>query len=287
MDVISTVLLTVVFLFEPGTQVSNPPVPIGTGFVIQYPTPKDPTKYVPIIITAKHVIGDKSKILVRFNTKHESKPVYVLFDLKKAINDNDFWEHPDEGVDIVAFRTLHYDITKYEAIPKDIIATKDIMADEDIKASAAVIFPGLLINFLGENTNHPILKDGTIALIPSETIPFRFNCGNKEINTKQDLILVNTISIPGLSGSPVFLSPHPRLKKNTYTFGGKSYLLGVMHGFFPALPRQTIKVETTEARYFYQDNSGIAIVFPAWRILEIFNTEPFQKRVTELLSSTE
>jgi len=55
-----------------------------------------------------------------------------------------------------------------------------------------------------------------------------------------------------------------------------------MHGFYHAIPRELIEVETTETKPMFSENSGIAIIFPSWRLLELFQNEDFNKRINEL-----
>lgn len=280
MDILSALSTTIVFLFA-SPNVGSAPVPIGTGFIVQYEVTKE--KYVPFIVTAKHVLGDFEKIYARFNSKEEGKLTFVEYDLKAIKQAGDNFENSDPGVDISVFRTLHYDATKYEAIPLRLIARKEDFTAEDIKQTDKVIFPGLLVNFVGSSKNFPIMRDGTIALIPSEKVPISYKVGSQTIKTEQELIFLNTLSIQGLSGSPIFLWPGPRLKNNTFNVGGGRYLfLGLMHGFYPAIPREVNKVETTDAKYLYSDNSGVAIVFPSWRLKEIFEMESLKKRIEEL-----
>jgi hypothetical protein len=269
MDLISAIVQTVIFLFAT-PQIDLAPMPIGTAFLVQYPSPSDPKKFIPLVITAKHVLGDFSKVYGRFNTQVGTQTALVEYDIAALKNSNDYWEHEDPGVDIAVFRTLHFKEVKYEAIPQDLIAKREDFLTEDIKQTDRVIFPGLLTNFMGQSKNFPVMKDGSIALIPNEAVPIKYKVGSKEICTNQELIFLNGISIPGLSGCPVFLWPGPRLKGNAFNIGGqKPFLLGVMHGFYPALPREVIKAETTESKFFYQDNSGVAIIFPSWRLREI------------------
>ena len=285
MGMIELIIQTIVFLFalNPTAEVPHP-IPIGTAFIVQWPVSEDSEQYIPLIVTSKHVIGDNQKVYGRFNTKKGSSTTLVEYDLTKLRNDNDYWEHFDEGVDIIIFRTQNFDKTKYEAVPQTHIASKETFKNENIQETNDVKFPGLLINFLGSNQNYPILKDGSIALIPDEKVPIKYKVGHKEIQTKQELIFLNAISVPGLSGSPVFLWPGPRLIENIFnTGGGKPYLIGVMHGFYPAIPRDTIKVETTDTKVCFQENSGVAIVFPSYKILEIFTQDAFKKRMDEII----
>jgi len=282
MDLISALAQTVIFLFaSPDNTIV--PVPIGTAFIVQYPIDNNAKQFIPFIVTAKHVVGNSSKVYGRFNTQSGSQTAMVEYNLTNIKASGDYWEHTDLGVDIAIFRTLNFGVTSYQSIPIDLIASKDDFTKEEIKQTDRVIFPGLLVNFLGAQKNYPIMKDGSIALIPTEIVPISYKVGSQIINTEQELILLNSISIPGLSGSPIFLYPGPRLKGNSFNIGGtRALMLGVMHGFYNALPREVHKVETTEQKFYYSDNSGIAIVFPSWRLREIFERPDFVKRIEEL-----
>ncbi len=279
MDIVSTITSTIVFLFAQGGE-----VPIGTGFIVGYPVPTEANKVVPLIVSAKHVIADHTVVIARFSSEEGTMPVQVQYDLNSLREAGDLWEHPDKGVDIVVFRTPHFSQAKYVPIPLDKIATKEVFAKEDIKSTDRVVFPSLLVNFMGLTRNYPVMRDGSIALIPEEDVPLKYQVGHNLINTKQPVILIDATSIPGASGSPVFLYPGPRMKGSSYQLGAyTAYLLGIMHGFYPAVPRPIEEIEVSTPKPFFKENSGIAIVFPAWRLLEILDTAAFTKRMEEVV----
>lgn len=278
-DIIKSLASTVIFLFA----AVNPPQPIGTGFIVAHPFPGKEGAFIPLLVTAKHVVGEQKRILARFTTQAGESTAFVQYDIEELKNNNDYWEHPDEGVDLVVFRSLHFSATKYEAFPIDLIATKNTFEEINIQQTDRVVFPSLLINFMGSSRNYPVFRDGTIALIPNEKVPMKYDVGKKEVVTEQEVILVDATSIQGASGSPIFLWPGPRLSGKSYQIGGtKPYLLGIMHGFYPAIPRETLKVETTKSLTMYAENSGIAIIFPSWRLMEIIELESLKKRVGQI-----
>lgn len=268
---------TVIFLFTEGSQ-----IPIGTGFIVGYPVPGRQDMVVPMVVTAKHVVGGHQKILGRFTPKEGTIPIVVMYDLAGMRREGDLWEHPDEGVDIVAFRTAHFEQTEYVPIPLQMLASVGTYKDEDIKPTDRVIFPCMLVNFMGSGRNYPVIRDGSIALIPDEPVPLRYTVGSKQVVTKQHVVLIDATSIPGASGSPVFLWPGPRLRGNAFNVGGtQPWLLGIMHGFFPALPRELIEIEQSVEKGF-AENSGIALIFPSWSLLEILQQEKVTERVKQL-----
>jgi len=41
-------------------------------------------------------------------------------------------------------------------------------------------------------------------------------------------------------------------------------------------------LQTTETKAMYQENSGIAIIFPSWKLNDIFKQKSFLNRIEEL-----
>jgi len=109
---------------------------------------------------------------------------------------------------------------KLDFVPYDLVATKQVFDEEDIHPTDRIIFPSLLMNFIGTGRNYPVMRNGAIALIPDEKVPLKFKVGAHEISTEQHVLLANATSMPGASGSPVFLDPSPRIKGNNYNLGG-------------------------------------------------------------------
>ncbi len=269
----------VIFLFA-----GDPPQPIGTAFIVGFPIPGQDGAVVPLIVTAKHVVADHPQILGRFSTQAGTSTTFVGYDVHKMRADGDYWEHPDEGVDIAVFRSLHYEQTKYAAFPRNLIATAEVIKTEEIAQGDRVVFPALLVNFVGSARNYPVLRNGTIALMPEEQVPMQHWVGSRIVRTQQEVLLLDATSIPGASGAPIFLWPGPRIKGNAFTLGGGGpYLLGVMHGFYPAAPRELVEILTAGSAQMYAENSGIAIAFPSWRLHEILEREDLRKRIQHVV----
>ena len=277
-DYVSGLASTVIFLFEEGGQ-----FPIGTAFIVGYPVPGISDSIITLIVTAKHVVGDRDKLYGRFSGKVGHLPTSVIYDLSDLRNKGDVWEHTDYGVDLLVFRTPHFEGAEYHAVPIKLIASRDSYSDEDVKATDRVIFPSLLVNFMGTSRNYPVIRDGSIALIPNELVPLKYEVGSKLIETNQQVLLIDATSIQGASGSPLFLWPGPRFKGETFQLGPvQTLLLGVMHGFYPAIPREIIDVQVSGIIPAFAENSGIAIIFPSWKLLEILERNEVVERMREV-----
>jgi hypothetical protein len=263
-----------IFLFS-----SDGVSPLGTAFIVGYPV-SDKAGYIPLIVTAKHVVGDAAQIVGRFSMKQGGLTGAARYDIAELRKNGDVWEHSDDGVDLLVFRTPHFEATQYQPMSLTNIASRQIYIEEEISPTDRIVFPCLLANFMGSTQNYPIIRSGSIALIPDEQVPLEYKVGDRIIKTRQQVMMIDAMSIPGASGSPIFLWPGPRAKSVAYTLAGsKSWLLGVMHGFFTS-PRETTEVPVqTGTRNVFAENSGIAIVFPSWRLLEILNSEKLKQRI--------
>lgn len=296
---------SVVFIYQDRTPANSsnvvPGKILGTAFIIGIPQPGRPERAFPFIVTAKHVVAGESKILARFTLKSGNEPGFAQYDLERLRRDSDLSEYPnDEGVDLIVFRMPVYDSVKLLMFPIDLIASQETFTKEYIDVSDRVMIPCLMANFPGITQNYPIFRDGTIALITEEPISFTWKLDTREIKTSQRVIFINSLLNEGFSGAPVFLWPGMRSTPKGATIGGKPWLIGIVHGFFPQL-RNVIDADgknviiikqepglpgqvkpPKQLSVYSQENPGTGIIFPSWRLLDIFQCDVIKKRVQEL-----
>jgi hypothetical protein len=184
--------------------------------------------------------------------------------------------------------------------PIALIASKETFVKEKINVADRVVIPCLMDGYPGVSQNYPIFRDGTIALITEEPISFTWKLGTRSIETSQALVFVNSILNEGFSGAPVLFWPGVRSTSQGIQFGGKPWLIGIVHGFFPqrrpVVDADGDKVTVTKIQppvlgqtippkkllVFSQDNPGTGIVFPAWQLLDILQSDIVKKRVQKL-----
>jgi hypothetical protein len=93
----------------------------------------------------------------------------------------------------------------------------------------------------------------------------------------QEAFLVEARSLSGYSGSPVFVTPYGFFEDNEsmswdFYMGISVHLLGIDCGHLPERQNMT-------------GNSGMMVVVPAWKLLELLGTEEFaEMRETETRS---
>ena len=146
----------------------------------------------------------------------------------------------------------------------------DPESDRNLELGDEILFPGLFHPHMGKARNIPIVRVGNIAALREETVLNRN--GNP-----MDAYLVESRSIGGLSGSPVFvdLAALKRVHQpvagtmaagsEMLPFWRRFKLIGVIHGHFDwedKVPDGAIKESKLGI------NTGIAMVIPSEKILE-------------------
>lgn len=205
--------------------------PVGTAFFLGLPV-----KGVmwTVVVTALHVVANAQmrstdgKTFLRVNTKDGGHRI-VEVEAKDWIRPN----FSEEIIDIVFCQwsvlpsASDFDLLR---VTTDLAATADVIADEQIGVGSELAFAGLFVNHHGRRRNEPIIRFGNISAMPGELVPTEV--GDIEA------FLVESRSVGGLSGSPVFVDVGVfRVEGNVreYRRGGKVvYLLGVMNGHFRA-----------------------------------------------------
>jgi hypothetical protein len=273
---------TVIFLFAMNGATE---VPIGTAFIVGYPVPGHADQFVPMVVTARHVIGDNEVVLGRFNLRDEASTATITYDIPALKAAGDYWEHWDDGVDIVVFRTRNFEATSFELFPMELVASKRDFEEQQIQATDRVVYPSLLVNFMGFARNYPITRSGSIALIPDEAVPLQYRVGSRTVQTYQEVILLDGTAVAGHSGSPVFLSPGPRLAGGRFDPDEtRPLLLGVLHGFYQTATRslQSVPTSVDAQASGFRENSDVSIAFPSWKLREILESRDVRTRVESL-----
>lgn len=287
MSVIERILKCVVFL----GRVSDPKgfdpqfVPHGTGFLYaifyEEGSIKDEDKWFDYIITCKHVIDEIN-----------GDTVWVRLNLKEGGSRNipipkTSWVFDPENDIAVLCRKIGELFDVCRIIEKDVV-TKTVLEDDTwshgckIIPATDTILVGLFTSHYGLKHNIPIVRIGTIAAMPDDLI-----------HTDTGYVkayLLETRSIGGLSGSPVFLSS-----------AFKWLFLGMMRGRLNTKdPSDVVHAEIMDdkelkknieqlspelqktilglmQKHFLLDdiNTGIGIVIPAYVIMNFINQSAF------------
>lgn len=239
--------------------------------------------YFAYLATAAHVIehaklsswSDDGLVYLYLNGKHGAR-------FRPMPTKIEHWYfHPTNSavdVAVLPFRILpeaDHTAVDFESSPK-------AAANPDrwrIDVGTDVFITGLFLKHKGRERNTPIVRTGTIAAMPDEKEPI--DIGDASLDEERNITayLIETHSMHGLSGSPVFANPTDLTRIDS------KIKIQAMHIWIGVVSSHwDIDQDRTEQRKI---NSGIAIVSPkesVWEVLqhpeliEMRNREVSQKR---------
>jgi hypothetical protein len=145
-----------------------------------------------------------------------------------------------------------------------------------------VFMVGRFISYEGTQQNTPSARFGNISMMPIEPLSF-------EGEQAHEAFLVEQRSLPGYSGSPVFVcidrtQPRPPLWLSpvNHPYDPRRhgpFLLGVdsfhIHDYEPLLKDSEVdygKKEMADPKRWVRAHSGMAGVIPAWRLANLLNS---------------
>jgi hypothetical protein len=169
----------------------------GTGFFVHY----EDTGY---LVTAKHLANElhDTPFLLRLNKRDGSS--------ENIHSDGGTWAmHPDPTVDVAAIPFNIPASSSYDVVylPLAQMSGEHWVRDGEIGIGDFTYTVGLFRLMSGEKRNLPVVHFGTIALVPNdERVPVR-DWSNRNRVIQVEGYLIETQSLQGLSGAPVFVRP--------------------------------------------------------------------------------
>ncbi len=264
----------VIYLYESADHAKEGTASGGTGFlvVVKSETHKE-LEYI-YAVSNSHVVRDYQSPVVRLNTHKGDTDVLNL--------KSDDWQHHPDGDDVAAVHLGGIDRRRYKfkVVPTELFITHEAIKNFEIGPGDEVFMLGRFIGHDGKQRNTPSVRFGNISMMPGEPIPHL-----KGFN--QESFVVETRSLGGYSGSPVFVHtpfdehhfPGPKRKVRQIMPGGP-WLLGVDWGHSP-ICEQVLEPdgETPVSQgYVVSSNSGMMNVVPAWRLPALLNQEEFREK---------
>jgi hypothetical protein len=222
-------------------------------------------------ITAKHVVESiRSKAIdgmthFRMNLRGGGTAEY-------AVPVAQWLHHPtDSATDLMVTDFPGHDDFDMLTVPLNrMAATAEVISNLGIGIGDEVFTVGLFYRHYGTRRNIPIVRFGTIAAMPEEPV----DVGGQPM----EAYLVETRSIGGLSGSPVFtwLLPYAAPGKSVFR-DNQIYLLGLMHGHWDL--EKALQDELTPDKTEDEPlNTGIGVVVPVAKIVEALKQERLIER---------
>ena len=242
--------------------------PNGTCFFVGIRSKQDTTQYYPYLVTAKHVLqkeGEEfhTEIFVRMNTKDSSRFSHVPIDTNSTQRSVYFHSDPSIDIAVIPYLPLENDFI-FKFIDTSFIFDRKAFQSLQIHEGLETLFTGLFTAFIGDAKINPIVRFGKIALVSEEKIDW--------VKGKSDLILVETSSYGGNSGSPIYFKiPIPN------SFNGYQLILGgILSGTFRDLAEIKV-IENSNIVPIVPYNNGISAITPVYLLREILYSDELSK----------
>jgi hypothetical protein len=252
----------------------------GSGFLLGVPSFRLGHFYI-YAVTNRHVI-EKGSTVIRVNTDDKTLGVW------DTVEPNWIF-HPD-GDDLAICLLRIKDTSKYSInfVHKSSLLDLETSRRLNIGPGDDTFLVGRFVNHEGRQTNLPTVRFGAIAQMPLEPI-------RQEHGFMQESFLVETKTVAGYSGSPVFVyipsmteregvegwyPPDPIWEAEHMNFGmfqsHGPYLLGIEWGYIQdwtpvcdaaGRPNAPVNLQV-------KVNTGMSAVVPAWKLAEMLEQGP-------------
>jgi hypothetical protein len=206
-------------------------------------------KYAIFLITNKHVLRNKNKILVRINPTAAGPARQFYADLINPVSGDPLWTGHDASEVDVAVLPINYPLLLSLQMEVNFFAGDEHSLDAQGMVSSgfsegdSVFALGFPMGLVGDERNTVIVRGGVLARIrdtfAKPRLPF----------------MVDATVFPGNSGGPVVSRPEIVSIKGTKTHGN-AYLIGIIASYVPYID-VAISQQTKRARVTFEENSGL------------------------------
>ncbi|HEY6763964.1 MAG TPA: hypothetical protein VI386_04270 [Candidatus Sulfotelmatobacter sp.] len=272
---------TVVYLYPDAESADRGERAGGSGCVVVIPIQTEPfIKGFMYVVTASHVVREGKASALRTNTR--SGGVGIIY------NTSTGWIHHPDGDDIAALPVaFDYEKIKARGISENWFITKERVEQYRIGPGDEAFIIGRFVSHEGKQQNLPAVRFGQLSMLPVE--PIRTPRG-----LLQEAFLVECRSLPGYSGSPVFIAPMP-FNTAVREEIPPAMFLGIDMGHLtdrrPVLSKEGTRVQgkrvPVNEDWFVETNTGMSCVVPAWKVRELLYAEELVEFRKEVLREYE
>jgi hypothetical protein len=251
----------------------------GTGFFVFYPDSRlGATGGFGYLVTNRHValcwndLGQPMQVESISITLNRNQPDGDNFAQEGFLNQhgNAPWIVPqDASVDLAAIPLLP-DTNQFDlkVISVSMFASSELLKQREIVEGEPVFFAGFFYQFPGTKRMEPIVRQGILAMMPSEKIPF--------VDISERLYLADLHAFGGNSGSPVFINLSG-YHNGSMMLGQDYRLLGVVNGEVTEDENFNLELTTTVLRGKGRANSGVSTIVPADEVRALLDDPRLQK----------
>jgi hypothetical protein len=250
----------------------------GTGFWVFYPDPRlGKDQGFVYLVTNRHVAecwndaGHPMQVESIGITMNRREAVGDSFAQEGPLNEhgNVGWVLPEDGSVDLATLPFAPDQTRFDfkVISIDMFASSDFLKQHRIVEGEPIFFAGFFYQFPGAKRMEPIVRQGIVAMIPSDKVPF--------VGMAEKVYLADLHAFGGNSGSPAFVNMGGF--HGGSIMAGESYrLLGVVNGEVTEDENFNLELTTT-LKGSGKANSGVSTIVPADELRALLDDPRVQK----------
>jgi len=179
------------------------------------------------------------------------------------------WVLPqDDSVDLAVLPLLP-DETRFDFkyLPLGLLAGRDLLHQHRITEGEPVFFTGFFYQFPGAKRMEPIVRQGIIAMMPEDKVPF--------LSRAEKVYLADVHVFGGNSGSPAFINLGG-YHEGSMVLGDDYRLLGVVNANVSEDEKFNLELATTVSGKGIA-NSGISTIVPADELKALLEDPRVQK----------
>ncbi len=258
----------------------------GTSFLLSVTDPRMPDGFFEYLVTNRHVAQpgiengkscDVAGYLMRGDTK-TAGPTGSYSTIEPIPVSALHWSFSTDASVDLAITPIGLNVDKLDVVflPSSLLLGQDEVEKNHVVEGDSVLFTGLFVQIVGQNHSEPIVREGKIAMMPREQIP-------TTLNSLGDVYLVDSHVFGGNSGSPMFIDL-AGMRGGSITTGVNYRVFGVVSGYVREDINLTLQPVAAYAGTVAA-NSGIAMVVPAQKVLDIINSQELQKQRDDVIKA--
>lgn len=228
----------------------------ATGFLygrFNYQMDENTANYTIFLVTNRHVLSKQTTAFLRFNPEGAEQAREFDLNLQNAQGDKLWFASEDVAID-VAIAPINASVLRKQGIQFGYFQNdrhalnKDRASELGLSEGDGVFVLGFPMGLVGEGRNYVIVRQGAIARVR--------DC----LQGVRNDFLIDCPIFPGNSGSPVVTRPEITSIQGTQSINSAN-LIGVVSSY---VPYQDVAVsqQTQRPRITFEENSGLATVFP-------------------------
>lgn len=264
MRVANEMLESIVFFYANAADANAGEMPVGTGFCLWIADEDKAMTHV-YLVTNDHVYRASAPLHYVRGMNSESGKSLIC-----PTSERDWYTHPNGDDIAVCYLGCDQPMQIANWLAAEHLLTRAQLEAQYVGLGDDCLMIGCFAPLPGKRVNRPALRFGNVSVMSIEPVWVA------DRKFDQDCFLVEMRSRGGFSGSPVYLLPHANGGAEANSNLKRAETLGICCGHLQEMRTLKLPDPRNEKGPWIpsevEENSGMAMVIPAWKIHELLNT---------------